>query len=86
MSTIEKATDKLELLRRELASGEEQLGELLRHETALRQALLRISGAIQALEELLEDAGTSDGTAPGAAPGSPAGAATPGLGTVLTVA
>jgi uncharacterized protein (DUF3084 family) len=45
---------RLEELRREQASGLEALAELQRKEQELRTTLLRISGAIQVLEEMLE--------------------------------
>jgi hypothetical protein len=44
---------RLENLRREHASGLEALAEIQRKEQELRATLLRISGAIQVLEELL---------------------------------
>ena len=43
---------RLEELRRELAAGEAQLAELDRRRVGIRETLLRISGAIQVLEEL----------------------------------
>ncbi|GAA0436064.1 hypothetical protein Acor_55320 [Acrocarpospora corrugata] len=42
-------------LRREFAIGEERLRELIREEGTVRETLLRISGAIQVLEELTTD-------------------------------
>lgn len=44
---------RLEELRREFKTGEAQLEELDRRRAQLRDTLLRISGAIQVLEELL---------------------------------
>ena len=46
--------DRLAELRREQASGLEALAEMQRREQDLRATLLRISGAIQVLEEFLE--------------------------------
>ena len=43
---------RLEELHRELSSGEAQLLDLDRRRTGIRETLLRISGAIQVLEEL----------------------------------
>ena len=51
---LERMRDRLAELRREQASGLEQLAEIQRKEQDLRATLLRISGAIQVLEELLE--------------------------------
>lgn len=45
--------ERLVALRREHASGLEALAEIQRKEQELRATLLRISGAIQVLEELL---------------------------------
>ena len=44
---------RLQKLRREFKTGEAQLEELDRRRAQLRDTLLRISGAIQVLEELL---------------------------------
>jgi hypothetical protein len=46
---------RLEELKRDYALGETQLLELERQQAILRETLLRISGAIQVLEELLGD-------------------------------
>lgn len=48
--------DRLAQLAREYEAGVQQLVELRRREVALRETLLRISGAIQVLEELTETA------------------------------
>lgn len=40
-------------LKQEYRTGEAQLRELVQQEVALRETLLRISGAIQVLEELM---------------------------------
>jgi hypothetical protein len=53
-------------LRDQLATGEAQLAELDRRRAGLRETLLRISGAIQVLEELATaTAGGSPGSANG---------------------
>ncbi|HET7462098.1 MAG TPA: hypothetical protein VFJ82_12655 [Longimicrobium sp.] len=46
---------RLEALRQEREKGEQMLGELQARQAALRDTLLRISGAIQVLEEQLGD-------------------------------
>lgn len=51
---LARMRDRLAELRREQASGLEALAEIQRKEQELRATLLRISGAIQVLEELLE--------------------------------
>ena len=45
---------RLQELRGELARGEAQLAELDQRRAALRDTLLRISGAVQVLQELVE--------------------------------
>ena len=57
---------RLDELRQEFASGQNQLAELDQKRANLRDTLLRISGAIQVLEEALgeeagEDTTPSDG-------------------------
>jgi prefoldin subunit 5 len=49
----EQMESRLTELRRDFQLGQGQLQELSRQEAALRETLLRISGAIQLLEELL---------------------------------
>jgi hypothetical protein len=49
----EQVRDRLAELRREYRLGEDRLQDLQQQETALRETLLRISGAIQVLVELL---------------------------------
>ena len=49
--------DRREVLRRELELGEDRLRALERETLAVQQTTLRISGAIQVLTELLDEAG-----------------------------
>ncbi|MEJ7683427.1 MAG: hypothetical protein WKG06_37330 [Segetibacter sp.] len=44
---------RLETLRKELETGQAELEKVERHRTYLREMMLRISGAIQVIEELL---------------------------------
>jgi hypothetical protein len=48
----DRVGERLAELRNEYRTGEEQLRRLLQSEVVLRETLLRISGAIQVLEEL----------------------------------
>jgi hypothetical protein len=48
----EQVEERLAELRREYELGQRRLQELMGQEVALRETLLRISGAIQVLEEL----------------------------------
>jgi hypothetical protein len=52
----QKIADRLAQLTHEYEAGAEQLLELRRREVALRETLLRISGAIQVLQEFTEAA------------------------------
>jgi hypothetical protein len=52
---------RLAELKAEYLVGEEKLRELLGQEAAVRETLLRISGAVQVLEEVLDG---SDGAGP----------------------
>jgi hypothetical protein len=61
----ERVSLRLAELRREYALGEGRLRELVQQESALRETLLRISGAIQVLEELKSAPDTGDGAGPG---------------------
>ena len=58
----EQAKLRLEELKKEFETGQSQLQELDRQQTRLRETLLRISGAIQILEEMLanENSQTQD--------------------------
>ena len=58
-------------LRAEQQKGQQVLAELEAKQAELRQTLMRISGAIQVLEELLAGQAQQDGLVPAAA-GSPA--------------
>ena len=59
---------RLEELRQELALGEQRLQEIDRERAAVQQTTLRIAGAVQVLEELLEEgAEASNGTVVGVA-------------------
>jgi hypothetical protein len=51
----DRARARLAELRREYQEGERQLQALVQQETALRETLLRISGAVQVLTELLDE-------------------------------
>jgi hypothetical protein len=53
---IDQLQARLAELTKEYQLGEAQLRELTQQETALRETLLRISGAIQVLEEMLSKA------------------------------
>lgn len=55
------ARDRLAQLRKELEAGNLQLENLDKRATELRQTLLRISGAIQVLEELEHSTATDVG-------------------------
>ena len=50
---LEQAKLRLDELKKEFETGQSQLQELDRQQTRLREALLRISGAIQILDEML---------------------------------
>ena len=53
--TQKQITQRLEKLRAEYASGRQMLTELEAKQENLKSTLLRISGAIQVLEELLAE-------------------------------
>ena len=67
----ETVSARLHGLREQLASGQQVMAELNRKQDELRATLLRISGAIQVLEELL---GSGAGSASPAERGDQAGA------------
>ncbi len=56
----EQIEQRLKDLKAEFESGQTMLADLETKQAALRSTLLRISGAIQVLEELLTDAKTAD--------------------------
>jgi predicted nuclease with TOPRIM domain len=58
----EQLQARLEELKREFETGQARLRELETQEARLRETMLRISGAIQVLEETL--AGTQDASTP----------------------
>ena len=53
--TREQITQRLEKLQAEYTSGQQMLAELETKQQNLKSTLLRISGAIQVLEELLAE-------------------------------
>jgi uncharacterized coiled-coil protein SlyX len=55
----DKLINRLNQLRDEYAEGQRVMTELRDKQTGLEQTLLRISGAIQVLEELLRDVAPS---------------------------
>lgn len=63
----EQLQQRLEELKREFETGQTQLRQLETQEARLRETLLRISGAIQVLEETLAEE-TNAGEEPGAPP------------------
>lgn len=48
-------TTRLEILKTEYQKGQDRLAALEQETTTIRAAMLRISGAVQVLEELLEE-------------------------------
>ena len=52
------AIERLRQLRTEYANGDTQLQDLEERRARLRESMLRIGGAIQVLEELIEQSGT----------------------------
>ena len=56
----EKLQKRLEELRKEFETGQKMLSDLETQQTQLKSSLLRISGAIQVLEELLSQAQTEN--------------------------
>jgi hypothetical protein len=60
----EQLVERLQQLKAEFASGQKMLAELEQKKANLEQTLLRISGAIQVLEELLEAEESAGNDAP----------------------
>lgn len=73
----DQALARLDELKHQYQMGEGQLRELGRQEAALRETLLRISGAIQVLEELLGSYQAETAPGPSAAPAASAAPAPP---------
>jgi septal ring factor EnvC (AmiA/AmiB activator) len=63
MTQNKQLEERLDQLRQEFASGQNQLAELDQKRANLRDTLLRISGAIQVLEETLGE-GSGENTTP----------------------
>jgi hypothetical protein len=61
---LQKLQARLDELKREFATGQTQLQELEQKEASLRETLLRISGAIQVIEELLAQSGEDQKESP----------------------
>lgn len=61
----EQARARLEMLRKEFELGQKQLTEVDVQRTKLMETVLRISGAIQVLEELVGERPASDRAANG---------------------
>lgn len=55
----EKIQGRINELKKDFEAGQARLGNLEREAAALRETLLRISGAIQVLEETLADDGAA---------------------------
>ena len=56
--TVDWAIQRLQELREDYASGENQLAQLDRRRVQLQDSLLRAAGAIQMLEEMIAASGT----------------------------
>jgi predicted nuclease with TOPRIM domain len=70
----DKLMSRLEQLKTEFQSGETKLQDLDIQQSRLRETLLRISGAIQVLEEMLQPAKPNEEPAPqGSSPAEPPG-------------
>jgi hypothetical protein len=87
-----QALTKLAELQREYEVGQRRLQEVVAQEVAIRETLLRISGAIQVLTELTGQSGSSEAAVPlpstgeSADPSVPRPSAEPAApGTVLRV-
>jgi predicted nuclease with TOPRIM domain len=60
----EKLQQRLQSLKSEFEDGQKILAELEAKQVSLRETLLRISGAIQVLEEVLNEASEGNGFLP----------------------
>jgi prefoldin subunit 5 len=60
----DKVQVRLQTLRKEFNTGQKQLAELDAQRARLMEAMLRISGAIQVLEELAGERSPDDGSGP----------------------
>jgi len=76
----EQALTRLAELQREYEVGQRRLQELVAQEVAIRETLLRISGAIQVLGELTGQSASSPAAAAGPPSGEPGEAAVPSRG------
>ena len=56
----DQAQQRLTELKAEFETGQTRLRDLERQEAALRETMLRISGAIQVLEELIDEAAPNE--------------------------
>jgi predicted nuclease with TOPRIM domain len=64
----ERVQARLGELQREYEQGKARLRELERQQRHLEDQLLRVSGAVQVLEEVLAHSGETDGNGQGAEP------------------
>lgn len=67
----EQALQRLNQLKSEFETGQKMLAELEAKQANLRDTLLRISGAIQVLEEVLKQAQPAEGNGEGVLETSP---------------
>ena len=70
----EQLQARLEELKREFETGQARLRELETQEARLRETMLRISGAIQVLEETLAESQGAEGAGGAAGSAAPGGA------------